>query len=123
MGSEGIGEHNGDNSSTASGQSSMEQDVDAKSEGGSSGSGLVISKGGENGSTSIMHLDNEEEQNGDTTSIAKASLKLIEDSNKSSQMARNGYKNIRKKFNWDDMADKYEKKFLEIFEKYHNANL
>jgi hunchback-like protein len=37
-------------------------------------SGLVISKGGENGSTSIMHLDNEEEQN--RTSITKVSSKL-----------------------------------------------
>ena len=55
--------------------------------------------------------------------VAKASLKLIKDSNKSSQMARNGFKNVREKFNWDVMADKYEKIFLEIFEKYHNANL
>ena len=55
--------------------------------------------------------------------IAKASLKLIKDSNKSSQMARNGFKNVREKFNWDVMADKYEKIFLEIFEKYHDANL
>ena len=72
----GDGEHIGDNSSTASGQSSMEQDVDAKSEGGSSGSGLVITKGGENGSNTIMHLDNEDEQNGDRKSIAKISTEL-----------------------------------------------
>jgi len=34
-------------------------------------------------------------------------------------MANNAYKNVRKKFNWDDMANNYEKKFLEISEKYH----
>ena len=35
-------------------------------------------------------------------------------------MAKNGYKNVREKFNWDNMADKYEEKFLEIFEKHYN---
>ena len=51
--------------------------------------------------------------------IAKASLKLIKDPTKSLEMANNAYKNVRKKFNWDDMANNYEKKFLEISEKYH----
>ena len=99
---EGIGEHNGDNSSTASGQSSMEQDVDAKSEGGSSGSGLVISKGGENGSTSIMHLDNEEEQNGDRTSIAKVSAKL------------NDKDSVKKQKNEKSLSGSHVCKFCEI---------
>ena len=76
MTGEGMGEHIADNSSTASGQSSMEQDVDAKSEGGSSGSGVGILKGGENGTRTVMHLDNEEEHNGDRNLIVKESTEL-----------------------------------------------
>ena len=38
---------------------------------------------------------------------------------KAAEIANNAYKNVRKKFNWDDMANNYEKKFLEISEKYH----
>ena len=52
--------------------------------------------------------------------IAKASLELIKNPTKSSQMAKKGYENVRKKFNWDHMANDYEKKFLEITEKYYN---
>jgi len=88
---EGMGDHIGDNSSTASGHSSMEQDVDAKSEGGSSGSGVVISKSGENGSGNIMHLDHEGEQNGDRNSIVKESTDLNDkDLNKNREKSLNG---------------------------------
>ena len=88
---EGLGEHIGDNSSTASGQSSMEQDVDAKSEGGSSGSGVIISKSGENGSGSLLHLEHEGEQNGDSNTLVKESTDLNDkDLNKKREKLLNG---------------------------------